>query len=363
MLRSRYGGEALSPQASCSEAAQRFSQVRNDFRRMMEEGGRAAERRAINASADGSSSSPPRPPLPPPARPPPPAPASPAGDNSSVPAAALISPAAQRSLMRARLAELHIGEGNGSAAPAAATRSPAAAAATACSPAAAACSPAAAASSQEARARVDSGDDSPRSEGSSPRTPGAGWALSRSRLASAASTTCQILRPNSMSDLISEVKRADADKRARRLLEEREMIAARQALNRKLRAISTLQTAMRKRRWRKMISSNSTHGPTCAPAARMTPPARSRALALTVALPVALGALARAQSPSSTAPAEPRPFPSFGAGRVWAPRGSLVGSTGTLVVSDACPSSIRYGRHSSSSSTASGSSASHWSRS
>jgi hypothetical protein len=29
-----------------------------------------------------------------------------------------------------------------------------------------------------------------------------------------------------MSDLISEVKRADADKRARRLLEEREMIAA-----------------------------------------------------------------------------------------------------------------------------------------
>ena len=96
------------------------------------------------------------------------------------------------------------------------------------------------------------------------------------RLASAASTTRQTLRPNSMGDLISEVKRADADKRARRLLEEREMIAARQALNRKLRAISTLQTAMRKRRWRKMISSNSTHGPTCAPAARMTPPAQPR---------------------------------------------------------------------------------------
>ena len=268
-LRSRYGGEALSPQASCSEAAQRFSQVRSDFRRMMEEGGRAAERRAINASADGSSSSPHRPPLPPPARPPPPAPASPAGDNSSVPAVALISPAAQGSLMRARLAELHIGEGNGSAAPAAATRSPAAAAPTTCSPAAAA-------SSQETGARVDSGDVSPRSEGSSPRTPGAGWALSRSRLASAASTTRQTLRPNSMSDLISEVKRADADKRARRLLEEREMIAARQALNRKLRAISTLQTAMRKRRWRKMISSNSTHGPTCAPAARMAPPAQPR---------------------------------------------------------------------------------------
>ena len=272
-LRSRYGGEALSPQASCNEAAQRFSQVRSDFRRMMEEGARAAERRAINASEDGGSSSPPRLPLQPPARPPPPAPASPAGDYSSVPAAALISPAAQGSLVRARLAELHIA-GNGSAAPAAATRSPAAAAATACSPAAAA-------SSQEAGARMDSGDDSPRSEGSSPRTPGAGWALSRSRLASAASTTRPTLNPNacnpnSMSDLISEVKRADADKRARRLLEEREMIAARQALNRKLRAITTLQTAMRKRRWRKMISSNSTHGPTCAPAACTTPPAQPR---------------------------------------------------------------------------------------
>ena len=272
-LRSRYGGEALSPQASCNEAAQRFSQVRSDFRRMMEEGARAAERRAINASEDGGSSSPPRLPLQPPARPPPPAPASPAGDYSSVPAAALISPAAQGSLVRARLAELNIA-GNGSAAPAAATRSPAAAAATACSPAAAA-------SSQEAGARMDSGDDSPRSEGSSPRTPGAGWALSRSRLASAASTTRPTLNPNacnpnSMSDLISEVKRADADKRARRLLEEREMIAARQALNRKLRAITTLQTAMRKRRWRKMISSNSTHGPTCAPAACTTPPAQPR---------------------------------------------------------------------------------------